>query len=376
MSRDTPTFTAPSPARRLLVVAATLGCLLALTSTSVRADDGHGQGDDQAHGADDHTHAVPEIKHTVIATGEGPRCEAGKAALVHYVGTLKDGTEFDSSRKRGDPLPVVVGAGSVIKGWDQTLAKMRVGDRWRVEIPWQLAYGERGAGGKIGPRTDLVFDMEVMDVVAPEVTYEKRGEGDVVPNGKVVEAHITLSLPDGTAWKDTRLEKAPAMMTVGRPTGLVGLDMVLRSPRVGDKLKATVPAALAFGKKGNPPKIGPDQDQIVEVEILQVLEPKIEILKQGTGPLPKTRQRVTVHYVGTLLDGTKFDSSRDKMKPFRFIVGIGQVIPGWDMAVKQLSVGTRAKVTVPHQLAYGNRAAGKIPPKSTLVFDIEVLALE
>ncbi len=97
----------------------------------------------------------------------------------------------------------------------------------------------------------------------------------------------------------------------------------------------------------------------------------------GKGPLPRTGQTVTVHYVGTLRDGTKFDSSRDRGEPFSFPIGAARVIPAWDEGVATMRVGGRRKLIVPPALGYGATGAGdKIPPNATLIFDIELLKIE
>ena len=105
-------------------------------------------------------------------------------------------------------------------------------------------------------------------------------------------------------------------------------------------------------------------------------ELKIEEFRAGTGVEAKAGQQVEVHYTGWLTSGEKFDSSADRGQPFRFKLGAGQVIAGWDQGVQGMKVGGKRKLTIPPQLGYGARGfPGAIPPNSTLVFEVELLSV-
>jgi peptidylprolyl isomerase len=96
--------------------------------------------------------------------GTGVQPKTGQTVAVHYTGTLTDGTKFDSSRDRGEPIEFPLGQGGVIKGWDEGIAKMHVGDQAILVIPPSIGYGSRGAGGVIPPDATLIFIVELVDV--------------------------------------------------------------------------------------------------------------------------------------------------------------------------------------------------------------------
>ena len=102
-----------------------------------------------------------------------------------------------------------------------------------------------------------------------------------------------------------------------------------------------------------------------------------EVIRPGSGALPQAGQTVTVHYTGWLMDGSKFDSSVDKGKPYEFVLGQHKVIAGWDEGLALMKVGEKRKLVVPTWLGYGSKGAGAaVPPDSTLVFDVELLSVK
>jgi FKBP-type peptidyl-prolyl cis-trans isomerase len=102
------------------------------------------------------------LQYKVITEGKGPKPDSAATVTVHYVGTLLNGEEFDSSVKRGQPVSFPVG--NVIKGWTEALQMMPVGSKWKLFIPPALGYGERGAGQKIGPNSALIFEVELLSL--------------------------------------------------------------------------------------------------------------------------------------------------------------------------------------------------------------------
>jgi len=104
---------------------------------------------------------------------------------------------------------------------------------------------------------------------------------------------------------------------------------------------------------------------------------KIEILEKGNGAAAKNGDTIVVHYIGTLENGTKFDSSLDRGRPFSFVLGAGQVIAGWEQGILGMRVGEKRKLTIAPELAYGEAGAGNaIPPNATLIFEINLLEIK
>jgi FKBP-type peptidyl-prolyl cis-trans isomerase len=191
---------------------------------------------------------------------------------------------------------------------------MKKGGKAKVIVPSSMAFGEMGRGSQVPPYSTLVYDVEIVDVQT-KADYEK----------EKADLRKKEEQKKETAKKD---------------------ESVLRDKYLKDNnitVKPTV-SGLYY----------------------------IEKVK-GAGPQAVAGKRVKVHYTGTLLNGTKFDSSRDRDQPFEFTLGKGQVIQGWDEGIALMKKGGKAMLIIPSSIGYGDRDMGQIPPFSTLVFDVELL---
>jgi len=357
------------------------------------------------------------LKYKITKKGTGVKANPGDQVSVHYVGTLTDSakTKFDSSRDRGQPLPFTLGSGQVIKGWDEGIALLHVGDVAILTIPSNLGYGEH-AKEKIPANSTLVFEVELMDVKESPKPWDvkglkvdstadglkyilvNKGNGAKAESGKKVTIHYSGFIGDGT-WKlfDSSVQRGqPIQYSTGTGQGMKGLDEGITLMHAGDKMRLIIPYQLALGENGGGP-IPPKATLIFDIELLNILEDpkpwdvkglkvdstadglKYIVIKKGTGAKAVNGKKVSVHYSGYLGDGTwkLFDSSVQRGQPYEFQLGMGQVIKGWDEGIALMNVGDKLRLIIPYQLAYGEGGRSPIiPPKATLIFDVELMELE
>ncbi len=142
---------------------------------------------------------------------------------------------------------------------------------------------------------------------------------------------------------------------------------------------AVLAGAIWYGEKNKPEEVKIDEPNVTvqtNNTIKQMEGLKIEDVVLGTGAEAVAGKTVSVHYTGTLTDGTKFDSSLDRGTPFSFVLGVGQVIRGWDEGVAGMKVGGERKLTIAPEFAYGAQAVGPIPPNSALLFTVKLLEVK
>jgi peptidylprolyl isomerase len=185
--------------------------------------------------------------------------------------------------------------------------------------------------------------------------------------GAIKTAESKVRLYGTTAINQTRA----TFLRDGNPIGEAALTEVWVKVRGAWKLASVNSlSTLASGEMRSPNLL------IGSREIVTSSGLRYEDITPGSGASPKPGQTVIVHYVGTLLNGNKFDSSRDRNRPFEFEIGEGRVIRGWDEGVMSMKMNGKRKLIIPPHLGYGSRDMGVIPPNSTLVFEVELLGVK
>ena len=164
------------------------------------------------------TALAAELTIETLEEGDGRIAETGKRVTVHYEGRLEDGTMFDASRPRGQPFNFTIGAGQVIRGWEQGVDGMKVGELRRLTIPPELGYGPAGAGGVIPPNATLVFEIELLDVSTPVTLGEATPAELLVAQEKGV---VVIDIRREEEWQETGIIAGAETLTAFEASGQV-----------------------------------------------------------------------------------------------------------------------------------------------------------
>ena len=237
-------------------------------------------------------------------------------------------------------------------------------------------------------------------VVGVEVTTESGlkyidnvlGTGDLPKAGDKVKVHYTGTLEDGTKFDSSHDRNKPFEFSLGLGQVIKGWDEGIATMKPGGKRKLIIPSELGYGERGSGKLIPSGATLIFDVELLEIIVAFVDtdfllpgredntesglrmiIHKDGNGEKPRAGQTVSVHYTGLLETGKKFDSSHDRGRPFKFPLGQGRVIKGWDEGIALMSKGEKRTLVIPPELGYGSQDKGRIPPNSTLIFEVELV---
>jgi peptidylprolyl isomerase len=231
------------------------------------------------------------LQYVEIEKGQGLAPQAGDLVAVHYRGQLQDGTEFDSSYQRGEPIRFALGQGRVIPGWEEGIALMNQGGKARLIIPPELAYGAQGAGEVIPPNATLIFEVELVSVepgspaaptqVEPADYTETEtglryydlqvGDGATAEAGKTVTVHYTGWLENGQKFDSSIDRGEPFSLALGAGQVIPGWEEGVAGMRVGGRRQLVIPPELAYGQTGaGGGVIPPNATLTFEIELLDV----------------------------------------------------------------------------------------------------------
>jgi rhodanese-related sulfurtransferase len=191
------------------------------------------------------TAMAAELQIETITDGDGAVAETGTRVSVHYEGRLEDGEVFDASRPRGQPFAFTIGAGQVIRGWEDGVTGMKIGETRRLTIPPELGYGAAGAGGVIPPNATLVFEIELLDVSTPVTLGEATPEALLQAQKDGV---VIIDIRREDEWHETGIIEGAETVTAFEASGRVNPDFL-------DSFRSFVPSpdtpVMLYCRTGN-----------------------------------------------------------------------------------------------------------------------------
>jgi len=254
---------------------------------------------------------------TKKGTGKAP--ETNGYVTAHYTVNLLGGQQLFNTRERGQAVDFKFGSQYENEGFMEVIGMMREGGRANAIVPSAMAFGAKGAGNIVPPFSTLYYDIEFIKVMSNEEFEARRAKEQEQKNAE-----------------NARRQKEEPQL----------IEKYLKDNNITPT--TILPSGLIYLEK-----------------------------QAGSGAKPVTGKKVKVHYTGTLIDGTKFDSSVDRGEPIEFVLGQNEVIEGWDLGIALMNVGGKATLIIPSSLAYKDRAQGRsIPPYSTLIFEVELVEAE
>uniref|UniRef100_UPI0037E7FF30 peptidyl-prolyl cis-trans isomerase FKBP10 n=1 Tax=Semicossyphus pulcher TaxID=241346 RepID=UPI0037E7FF30 len=315
-------------------------------------------------------------------------CVASDFVRYHYNGTLLSGEAFDSSYSRNVTYDTYLGQGDLIKGMDEGLLGMCVGERRVIIVPPFLAYGETGSGTKVPPQATLVFEVLMVDMFNPkddlivEVKEVPEGCTRKTVTGDYIRYHYNGTFQDGTAFDSSYQRNSTYNTYIGMGTVIRGMDKALQGLCVGEKRRITVPPHMAYGGDGVGDLIPGSAVLVFDIHVIDFHNPKdpvhIEVTHkpQECSATSEADDLIQYHYNCSLMDGTLLYSSDQFNSPSVTTLGANKVIPGMEEGLSGMCVGERREVVVPPHWGHGENGAGEVPSSAVLFFELELVELQ
>ncbi|XP_017284993.1 peptidyl-prolyl cis-trans isomerase FKBP10 [Kryptolebias marmoratus] len=306
----------------------------------------------------------------------------------HYNGTLLSGETFNSTYSRNSTYDTYVGQGDLIKGLDEGLLGMCVGERRIIIIPPFLAYGESGYGSKVPPQATLVLEVLLVDVFNPndnvtsEVKEVPKGCTRRTVTGDYIRYHYNGTFHDGTAFDSSYQRNSTYNTYIGMGYVIRGMDKALQGLCTGEKRRIVIPPHMAYGEEGVKNLIPGSAVLIFDIHVIDFHNPndpvEIRVTRKppGCNATSEADDWIQYRYNCSLMDGTLLYSSDQYHSPSVTTLGAGKVILGLEEGLKGMCVGERREVVVPPHWAHGENGAAGVPSSAVLLFELELVELQ
>ncbi|XP_029293467.1 peptidyl-prolyl cis-trans isomerase FKBP10 [Cottoperca gobio] len=306
----------------------------------------------------------------------------------HYNGTLLSGAAFDSSVSRNATYDTYLGQGDLIKGMDEGLLGMCVGERRVIIIPPFLAYGEIGHGTEVPPQATLVFEVLLVDVFNPkddlivEVKEVPEGCTRRTLKGDYIRYHYNGTFQDGTAFDSSHKRNNTYNTYIGMGYVIQGMDRALHGLCMREKRRITIPPHLAYGEEGVGDLIPGSAVLVFDIHVIDfhntedLVDIKVTHKPQECKVTSEADDLIQYRYNCSLMDGTLLYSSDHYDSPSITTLGADKVIPGLEEGLIGMCVGEKREVVVPPHWGHGENGAGGVPGSAVLFFELELVKLQ
>ncbi|XP_026217479.1 peptidyl-prolyl cis-trans isomerase FKBP10 [Anabas testudineus] len=306
----------------------------------------------------------------------------------HYNGTLLSGEAFDSSYSRNATYDTYLGQGDLIKGLDEGLLGMCVGERRVLIVPPFLAYGENGYGTLVPPQASLVFEVLLVDVFNPK--DDLIVEVKEVPEGctrrtkarDYIRYHYNGTFQDGSAFDSSYQRNSTYNTYIGMGYVIKGMDKALQGLCAGEKRRIIIPPHLAYGEGGVGDFIPGSAVLVFDIHVIDFHNPKDPVQikvthrPQDCNVTSEADDYIQYSYNCSLMDGTLLYSSDQYDSSSTTTLGANKVIVGLEEGLSGMCVGERREVVIPPHWGHGENGAGEVPGSAVLFFELELLELQ